>query len=413
MKSIQQLREQRAAKAKELRQLVEKTEVWKDEHQTQYDALEQEISSIDAQTDRFQKVMDVEAAEKNNIQDRANSEGISNDQAEFKQSQEKAIFSAWLRGGRDGLSNEQLQYVGARHRELQNAMGTGTGADGGYLAPNDYARTVISALKEYGGMREVATVIQTERGTELPYPTSNSTSDKGELVPESQRVSKSDPTFGTKSLFAYKFSSKVITVPIELLQDSVIDLEAFIRNQIVEHLGRSTNEFYTVGSGVAQPEGIVTASAAGKIGSTGQVSTVSTDDLLDLKHAVDPAYRKAGKARWMFHDQTLKALKKLKDPSTSKPIWMPGYDMGEPDLIDGNPYTINQDMPEMAASAKSILYGDFSKYIIRDVMQMVLLRFDDSAYMEYGQVGFLAFMRSGGNNMDVGGAVKHYQNSAT
>ncbi|PTY38557.1 capsid protein [Saccharospirillum sp. MSK14-1] len=413
MKSIQELREQRAANAKTLRQLVENTAEWKDEHQSQYSALEQEISNIDAQIERFQKVMDVEASEKSNIKNRAERDGISTDEAEYKQHQEKDVFDAWLRGGRNGLNQEQLQFVATRRREIQNALGTGTGAEGGYLAPNDYAKTVLTALKEYGGMREVATVIPTERGTELPYPTSDSTSDKGELVPESQKVSKSDPTFGTKSLFAYKFSSKVITVPIELLQDSVIDLEAFIRNLIVERLGRSTNEYYTVGSGTAQPEGIVTASLSGKIGTSGQTTTVSTDDLLDLKHSVDPAYRKGGKAGWMFHDQTLKALKKLKDPSTSKPIWMPGYDIGEPDLIDGNPYTINQDMPEMAPSAKSILFGDFSKYVIRDVMQMVLLRFDDSAYMEYGQVGFLAFMRSGGNHMDIGGAVKHYQNSAS
>lgn len=351
MISIQNLREQRVAKAQALRSLVENTAEWKDEHQQQYTALEQKISDIDAQIDRFQKVMDVEAAEKNNLQNRADI---------------------------DGISTEQLQNMAARRRELQNAMGTGTGAEGGYLAPNDYARTVLQALKEYGGMRDVSTIIQTDRGTEIPYPTSDSTSDRGELVPESTKVTKSDPTFGTKSLFTYKFSSKVITVPIELLQDSVIDLESFIRNLIVERLGRTMNEYYTLGTGTSEPQGIVTASLSGKIVQTGQTTTVTTDDLLDLKHSVDPAYRKQGGARWMFHDQTLKTLKKLKDPSTSKPIWMPGYEMGEPDLIDGNPYTINQDMPEMAAGAKSILYGDFSKYIIRDVMQIMLLRFDDS-----------------------------------
>ena len=67
----------------------------------------------------------------------------------------------------------------------------------------------------------------------------------------------------------------------------------------------------------------------------------------------------------------------------------------------------------MAANAKSLLFGDFSHYVIRDVMAVQLFRMTDSKYTEKGQVGFLAFMRSGGAMVDVGGAVKAYQNSAT
>ena len=59
------------------------------------------------------------------------------------------------------------------------------------------------------------------------------------------------------------------------------------------------------------------------------------------------------------------------------------------------------------------MFGDLSKYVIRDAMMIEMLRFTDSAYAKKGQVGFLAFLRSGGNLMDVGGAIKYYQNSAT
>jgi HK97 family phage major capsid protein len=65
-----------------------------------------------------------------------------------------------------------------------------------------------------------------------------------------------------------------------------------------------------------------------------------------------------------------------------------------------------------AANAKSIIYGDFKKYIVRDAMSVSLMRFDDSAYASKGQVGFLAFIRSGGNLMDTA-AVKYYAHSAT
>jgi HK97 family phage major capsid protein len=77
------------------------------------------------------------------------------------------------------------------------------------------------------------------------------------------------------------------------------------------------------------------------------------------------------------------------------------------------PIIVNQDVATMAASAKSILYGDFSYYTIRDAMDVEMFRFTDSAYTKLGQVGFLAWMRSGGNLIDVGGAVKSFVNAAS
>jgi len=86
---------------------------------------------------------------------------------------------------------------------------------------------------------------------------------------------------------------------------------------------------------------------------------------------VDPAYRRM--AEWMFHDSTLKAIKKLKD-SEGRPLWAPGIAVREPNTILGYPYVVNNDMPVMAADAKSILFGDFSNYFIRDVLGVQLLR---------------------------------------
>jgi len=84
-----------------------------------------------------------------------------------------------------------------------------------------------------------------------------------------------------------------------------------------------------------------------------------------------------------------------------------------PDTILGCPVVINNDVATMAASAKSILFGDFSFYYIRDVMQAELFRFTDSAYAKLGQVGYLAWMRTGGNLLDTGGCIKHYANAAS
>ena len=181
-----------------------------------------------------------------------------------------------------------------------------------------------------------------------------------------------------------------------------------------EALGRGINAHLTTGTGTGQPRGILADSVSGKVGTTGQTTTVIFDDLVDLIHSVDPEYRKSPSVRFMMHDLSLAKVRKLKD-SQGRPIFLPGYDgLGRvmPDTVLGYPVTVNQDVAQMAANAKSILFGDFSMYYIRDCMDVTMFRFTDSAYIKLGQIGFLAWMRSGGNLLDTG-AIKYYANSAT
>ena len=119
----------------------------------------------------------------------------------------------------------------------------------------------------------------------------------------------------------------------------------------------------------------------------------------------------------MMHDSSVKVIRKLKD-SQGRPLFVPGYEQGNPggapDRLMNRPITVNQDVPVMAANAKSILFGAFSKYRIRQVMDLTVFRMTDSVFTRAGQVGFVAFQRLGGNLIDVSGAtVKYYANSAT
>jgi HK97 family phage major capsid protein len=174
---------------------------------------------------------------------------------------------------------------------------------------------------------------------------------------------------------------------------------------------------FTIGTGVSQPNGIDVAAATGVTAANGtsQVTAVIYDSLVNLQHSVDPDYRESGTCGFMFNDTTLREVRKIKDLQ-GRPIFVPGYEtgapQGSPDRLLGSPITINQHMPSMAASAKSILFGDFKSYVIRDVMDVTMFRFTDSAYTKKGQVGFLAWMRSGGNLVDVGG-VKAFANAAS
>jgi len=159
------------------------------------------------------------------------------------------------------------------------------------------------------------------------------------------------------------------------------------------------------------------ASALGKTGTTGQTLTVTYDDLVDLEHSVDPAYRQLPGVGFMMHDTSLRVVRKIKD-TQGRPIFVPGYESsnpgGAPDRLLNRSIFINQDMPVMAANAKSILFGAFKKYKARRVMDLTIFRMTDSAFTRAGQVGFVAFNRMGGNLIDISGTtVKHYANSAT
>jgi HK97 family phage major capsid protein len=117
----------------------------------------------------------------------------------------------------------------------------------------------------------------------------------------------------------------------------------------------------------------------------------------------------------MFSQASRRVVRKIKD-TAGRPIWTPSYDEGitsqTPDRLLGYPVYINNDMPTMAANAKSIAFGNFNRYLIRDAMDVTMFRFDDSAFMSKGQVGYLAWCRAGGNLLDLN-SVKQYQNSAT
>lgn len=418
MPNIKALRDQRAEKAKEARNLLDANtgDKWSKDIENQVDKIYEEIDRIDAQIARAEKQAKIDgdaAADDNANENRErNLSNMTQSQREQATRYNNA-FNSFLLRGISGMTSDEVAAL--RDGTVQNAQSgqQGNGAAGGYLVPSGWGGELLEALKAFGGMRAVANVIRTNSGASLPWPTVDETGIEGELIPENASATDQDATFGTISLGSRKYSSKVFTIPFELLQDQGpgIDIEAFVRRAAATRIARITNRHFTVGTGVGQPEGIVTASAAGKVGATGKAASFDTDDLIDLEHSVDPAYRELPTVGFMFHDNTLRFLKKMKD-AEGRPLWTPGLSVKEPDVLMGYRYTINQAMPQMAANAKSVLFGDLFSYMIRDIMEVLLFRFDDSAYTKMGQVGFLAWSRHDGKLVTAGQPVKHFQHSA-
>lgn len=402
--SIQTLREQRGKIANTLQELVNKPDWDAVTDNAAYENAMAEIDEIDAKIKRIQDANEklAEQTRTENVAEGAERLGRNSGDKGL------SVYAKWLRGGDAALNADDWAAI-------RNTMSTTTGSQGGFTVDSEVATSVIDRLREFGGMRAVSTVISTSGFGAMSFPTSDGTTEVGEIVAENATAADQNLSFGTVSLSAFKYSSRTVAVPFELLQDSGVDIEAFVQSRLVTRLGRITNQHFTTGTGTGQPNGVATAATVGVTAANGtsQVTNVTYDSLVDLQHSVDPAYRAS--ARWMFNDITLRQIRKIRD-GQQRPIFVPGYEAGvpggSPDTLLGQSITINQDVANMAANARSILYGDFSGYYIRDVMALEMFRFTDSAFTRNGQVGFLAWMRTGGNLIDAN-KVRVFVNAAT
>lgn len=401
--SMQALRERLASLKKEARNLLEETgsATWSADAKTKFDNLVDEAERVEKQIEAHQRLLDNEAENNFNNLPR-------NERKPGQQTDAQRAVDLFLRKMTKNLSAEEALLI-------RNTMSTTTGSEGGYTVQSTLANTFIEALKDYSGIRRVASRLVTENGADLSYPSTDGTTEEGEIIAQNQPATDADVTFGTVPLNVQKWSSKVITIPIELLQDTSIDILALVAQRVRDRIGRIQNRLMTAdGTGTGQPYSLVGAAGVGKTGTTGQTTTVIYDDLVDLVDSIDPAYDDAA-FKFMFGQTMRRTVRKIKD-TAGRPIWTPSYDEGmsakTPDLLLGYPVEINNAMPTPAANAKPISFGDHSKYMVRDAMEVTLFRFEDSAYMKKGQVGFLAWARAGGNLLDVN-AVKTYRNSAT
>lgn len=322
-------------------------------------------------------------------------------------------FRAYLERGMGSLGVEQRELLMSSLVELPaeiRAQAAGTAALGGYAVPQGFWNKVTETMKAYGGLLGIANVLPTDSGNTIPWPTVDDTANEGYLVSENAAMADApDIAYAQNSLGAYMFSSRPIRASIQFLQDTATDSEAFIARLAGVRIGRALSGYLATGTGTSQPKG-VTSFAVGKQGAVGQTASITYDDALDVVHSVNPAYRGA-RCRWAMADSSLKVFRKLKD-STGRPLWEPSLQLGQPDTLLGYAVTIDDKMPAMAASAKSIAFGDFeSGLVVRAVNGGGLIRLEER-YADSLQVGFIAFGRYD-STIDDAAAVRLYQNSAT
>ena len=330
----------------------------------------------------------------------AEATGKSVSKIEDEQAMQRQCLKSYLLVGFNGMSNEERAFV-TRDQYIT------TNTEVGYTVDQTMGSRIIESMANFGGMRSVASILTTSKGEQINYPTNDDTAQAGAWLAENAAASQADLVFGTIALNAWTLSSKYIPVSSQLLQDSSFDIEQYVVDQLAKRLGRGSNLAYTTGNGSSKPTGITTTSLVGKAAAAITATTFS--EMLDLKYSVDRDYRTNGS--WMFNDNTALAMKKIALASANQSLWQEGIIGGTPATIDGNPFTINNDMPDMAAGTHPILYGDFKQYMIRDAAGINIRRSNEVNFLK-NQTTFLGELRTEGKLLDTA-AVKHMRMANT
>jgi HK97 family phage major capsid protein len=327
---------------------------------------------------------------------------------EQRQAEYRDAFDAFMRSGCDAsaLEPEQRNILRAGFVAEKRVQTAGTTTAGGYTVPKELAGEIVSVMKDFGPMYDpgVTREIVTSGGNEFDIPTTDDTANSAAALAEGADITddnSGDMVFGQARLDAYVDATPFVKLSFELMQDSAFNLQSFIADALGERLGRRANNKLTVGTGTGQANGIVTASSLGVTAAL--TNAIAADELLALFHAVNAAYRRSPKARFMLADTTLLAVRKLKDGQGNY-LWQLGnIQVGQPDSLLGKPYSVNDDVPAIATGNKAVIFGDFSRYWVRKVGAPLIGTVRERFWPKIGLAGLI---RYDGELMD-SAAVKH------
>lgn len=306
-------------------------------------------------------------------------------------------FSAYLRSGDDD---------GLRGLEIEGkAMSTAVAADGGYLVAPQAAEMIRSVLNSSASLRSVANVVNVD-ATSYDVLIDRTDVGAGWASETAASVETGTPTIERITIPLHELSALPKTSQ-RLLDDAAFDIEGWLAGRIADKFVRSEAAAFVSGNGVDKPRGFLsytnmanTAYAWGGLGWVpgGAAATlVNGDAIVDLVYALGAAYRAGG--TFVMNSKTTAVVRKLKD-ADGRYLWSDGLSAGEPARLMGYPVLIAEDMPDIAANAFAIAFGNFAAgYTIAERPDLRVLRDPFSAKPH---VLFYATKRVGGAVSDFG-----------
>ena len=401
MRTEKQIIEVRAAAYQEMKRLMntasEEKRAMSAEEQLQWERAEADISAFTKELDMVRKAAGIESdLSEMREQDREEMRALPLREQDAKKTQYEAYFERLFNGPEISLSEAMrlAKTDGATRTQVATTAGNAA-----YIVPEEFIRMLEIRMKAFGGMFQVAYKHRSSKGGTMNWPTLDNTTQTGEWVdePRNTGITPRGFTFGRIQFNAYTWTL-LAQLTWEFIQDEDVSfVSSVLADQFGEAAGRALNKAYTDGDGSGKPTGILAASGGASSGKeTAANNAIVKTEFIDLVHSVDPAYRNGPNVAFMFHDDTLARIRKLDFGTTDdEPIWQPSLAVGQPDRILGYPYVINQDFPTFAASVKLAAFGDWSKYVIRQVQDFSMVRLNER-FADQLSTGFLGWLRVDG-----------------
>ncbi len=298
-------------------------------------------------------------------------------------------FSNWLARGSEALSADE-------YRTMQADDDVG----GGYLiAPQQMVSELLKKVDDLVVIRQLATVHPLETAASLGVVTLEEDVDDWDWTTELRTGTETELGFGKRELRPHPLAKRV-KISNTLLRKSTKNPEELVRERLAHKLGVTQEKAFMTGDGNQKPLGLFIKSKDGiydrDVSEGNKGTSIMPDGLIEAKFALKQQYW--AKARWIFHRDAIKQIRKLKD-GEGQYIWQPGITGGAPDRILELPYIFSEFAPNNFSSGKYVgILGDFTYYWIADALDMQIQRLVE-LYAETNQTGFIG--RYEGDGMPV------------
>ncbi|EON0340164.1 phage major capsid protein [Escherichia coli] len=309
-------------------------------------------------------------------------------------SEHKTAFIGFMRKGKDdGL------------RELERkALQVGVDEDGGYAVPEELDRTILNLLKDEVVMRQEATTI-TVGGANYKKLVNLGGTASGWVGETDSRPETDASKLGQIEPFMGEIYGNPQATQT-MLDDAFFNVEDWINSELAIEFAEQEEIAFTSGNGTKKPKGFLAYASTLDPDKTrafgtlqhilsGAAAGVTADAIIKLVYTLRKVHRNG--AKFMMNNNSLFAIRILKD-SEGNYLWRPGLELGQPSSLVGYGVAENEQMPDIAADAKAIAFGNFKRgYTIVDRIGTRILR---DPYTKKPFVGFYTTKRTGGMLVD-------------
>lgn len=287
-----------------------------------------------------------------------------------------------------------------RKGDVQATLNKGTAEEGGFLTPVEWDRTITGKLRDESPMRQLAQVQPTSKAGWSKLFNMGGTGSgwvgETDARPETATPVLASLGFGHGEIYANPAATQ------QILDDAEINIEAWLASEVQAEFAEQEGLAFISGDGVKKPAGILTYVTGGanaakhpfgaiKAVNSGAAADISSDATLDLIYGLPKKYRQG--AQFLTNNLTIAKLRKLKDGDGNY-LWQPSAQAGQPATFHGYGLAEDENMPDVAANALPILFGDFKRgYLIIDRMGVRVLR---DPYTKKPYVLFYTTKRVGG-----------------